>query len=275
MQYREDREHQSTDKYLYPTDYSLAGKTFVLAMDDGETYTVRFLTGEALMWAKQGEPFRWEKYACLESEESSYFVVSYRASQPVRTCIALVLDTEQSLVTACYSRQGYYPKRPRLVKTDFIFGAIQVDGQPLPIKRHCFTSDLNGKQITWRYSSGFLNTHLYIDSNYYRIRPIRQAFGQETEGDSKDPLFEEPSSYIKIKDGMYLISFIENNLNKYDPLRGGNNLIVLTNEKKMFDVGRTFCLNKEQKPDGGVFIAYGEVTDEYVELAHLPSPYRV
>lgn len=157
----------------------------------------------------------------------------------------------------------------------FIFGAIRTEGKPLPVKRHCFTSDLNGKQVTWKYSSGFLNTHLYIDSNYYRIRPIRQAYGQEGEDSSGDPLFEEPSTYIKIKEGMYLISFIENNLNKFDPLRGGNNLIILTNEKKMFDVGRTFCLNKEQKPDGGVFIAYGEETEEYVELAHVPSPYRV
>ena len=74
---------------------------------------------------------------------------------------------------------------------------------------------------------------------------------------------------------MYLISFIEDNLNKYDPLRGGNNLIILSNTKMMFDVGRTFCLNKEQKPDGGVFIAYGEETKEYVELAHVKSPYRV
>ncbi len=275
MQYREDRQHISTDKYQYPTDDSLAGKTFVLAMDNGEDYTIRFLTGEALMWARQGEPFRWEKYACLESDETTFFVVSYLASAAIRTCIALVLDTEQSLVTACYSRQGYYPKRPRLVKTDFIFGAIRRDGQPLPMKRHCFTSDLNGKQVTWRYSSGFLNTHLYIDSNYYRIRPVRQPGGQPAGDDSGEPLFEEPGTYIKIKEGFYLISFIEDNLNRYDPLRGGNNLIILTNEKKMFDVGRTFCLNGKQEPEGGVFIAYGEETDEYIELAHVPSPYRV
>ena len=49
MQYREDREFLSTEKYIRTTDDSLAGRTFVLAMDDGEDYTVRFLTGEALM----------------------------------------------------------------------------------------------------------------------------------------------------------------------------------------------------------------------------------
>lgn len=275
MQYREDREFLSTEKYIRTTDDSLAGRTFVLAMDDGEDYTVRFLTGEALMWAKDGEPFRWEKYACLEADESTYFVVSYLASGKIRTCIALVLDTEQSLVTACWSRQGYYPKRPRLVKTDFVFGAIRAEGQPLPVKRHCFTSDLNGRQITWRYSSGFLNTHLYIDSNYYRIRPIRQAAGTAPGEGSNDPLFEEPGTYIRIKDQMYLISFIEDRLNRFDPLRGGNNLIILTNEKKMFDVGRTFCLDRNQEPEGGVFIAYGEATDEDIELMHVPSPYRV
>lgn len=72
MQYREDREHQRTEKYIFSSDDSLAGKTFVLAMDDGKEYTVRFRTGTDLMWAKQGEPFRQEKYACLEADESTF-----------------------------------------------------------------------------------------------------------------------------------------------------------------------------------------------------------
>ncbi len=53
---------------------------------------------------------------------------------------------------------------------------------------------------------------------------------------------------------MYLISFLEDNLNKYDPTRGGNNLIVLTNE---------------------VFNCQGRFIDEHDEMEDVPSPYWI
>lgn len=272
MKATKERTYANTEKYLKEFDDSLSGKTFTLAMDDGEDYCVSFLTATEAVWAKVGEPLRTEKYACLEVDEATYFVNCELAEAEVRTCISLVLDTRQSLVTALIAKMGCYPKRPRLVTNQFLFGAIRVDGQPLPIKRHSFTADLVGGQMTWTYPTGFINTHLYIDANYYRIRPLQMAYNAEPQAD--EPLFEEPCRYVKISDNIYMISFIEDNLNKRDPLRGGNNLLVVINVKEKFDVGRTFAKDAQQQNDGGVFVTYGEPTDEYIELAHSPSIYR-
>jgi hypothetical protein len=93
--------------------------------------------------------------------------------------------------------------------------------------------------------------------------------------DPSKPLYEEPGVYIKIKENIYLVSFIELNLNKRDILRGGNNLVLLINTKLGFDVGRTFSLDKDQKPEGGMLMTHGEFTDEDIPESHGPTPYRV
>lgn len=273
MKANKNREFITRDKYLTDFDVTLAGRAFTLVLDDGEEYCVNFLNSSALMWAKRGDPFRCEKYACLEADEKTYFVNFELTGVQVRTCVTLILDTEQSLVTAAVARMGVYPRRPRLVTNEFLFGAIKADGIELPLKRHSFTSELVGKQITWTYANGFINTHLYVSENYYRIRTLREA-DNAVPTSPDEPLFEEPSRFIKIKDGIYLASFIEDNLNKRDRFRGGNNLMILINTYEGFDVGRTFLRNTEQKDEGGMFIAYGEFTDEYIEKAHRPSPYR-
>ena len=285
-----DREHffTSTDKYEKKLDGSLAGRTFRLAMDNGAEYELRFVTGEIVEWRTPGQTLRWEKYGAEKVDDKTTFVASVLGFTKINTCVTLVLDEENSLVTMAISRMGLYPLRPRLVDVEFIFGAIRVMNQPLPYKRHCFTSDLLGKQISWHYSTDFINTQIYTEGRYYRIRPLQQAttasvVAQQSMDDKERAagtrpekmLYEEPARYIKIKDGIYLVSFIEENMNKVEFDRGGNNLMLLINAKEGFDVGRTFSLNREQKLEHGLMKAWGEFTDEDVEMAHEPTPYRV
>ena len=92
----------------------------------------------------------------------------------------------------------------------------------------------------------------------------------------RQPLYEEPAWYIRIKEGLYLICFVEENMNRVDPERGGNNLVLLVNLKEGFDCGRTFSLKRDQKEiDHGLIRSFGELTDEVIPLASEPSPYRV
>ena len=91
----------------------------------------------------------------------------------------------------------------------------------------------------------------------------------------KEMLYEEPTRFIRIRDGMYLMSFVEDNMNRVDPTRGGNNLMVLTNMLHGFDCGRTFCLNGQMKLEHGLFKAYGEFIEEDIPVEHEPTPYRV
>jgi hypothetical protein len=278
---------KSTSKYVTKFEYELAGKSFNLVMDNGYEYVVSFLSGELLMWAERGEPFRWEKYNCLKSDETTYFINMEVSGQPLRTCVTMILDTENSLVTLHIAKQGGIPLRPRMVQTEIVFGAIRQPGQALPIKRHSYTSDLVGKKVNWTYSSGFVNTHIYISEKYCRARAInRPALPDDLTPEQKEKIaadlekekvwiYEEPIKCVKIKNGMYLCSFIEENMNKRDNSIGGNNLLTLSNMKEGFDVGRTFCLNANQQPESGMFIAYGSFTDEDTEIEHMPSPYRI
>jgi len=278
---------ESNDKYLKKFDQSLSGRVFKLAMDDGEEYELRFVTGEIVEWSAADTPLRWEKYGCLKADDTTFFVVSELAGTAFRTCVTLVLDTEQSLVTLAVSKLGTVPGRPRLATVDIRFGAIRTPGQPLPYKRHGFTAELVGRKITWYYANGFVNTHIYQNEKYYRIRTVKKADTDppasvealETLAKNnkrvEELLFEEPARYVKIKKDIYLLSFVEENINKVDNLRGGNNMIILINADKGFDCARTFSLNAEQKPEGGMFIAYGEFIDEDIPQEHLKSPYRV
>jgi hypothetical protein len=278
---------ESTEKYVTKFEYGLAGKTFSLAMDNGYEYVASFLSGEVLMWAEAGQPFHWEKYQCLKSDDTTYFVVMQLFGQPLRTCRTLVLDLENSLVTMQTASQGGIPNRPRMVQAEIVFGAIRQPGQALPVRRHSYTADLVGKKIKWTYSSGFVNIHIYTSETCYRawavkrppapadLTPEQLAKNKAGEEREKEWLYEEPFRCVKIKDGCYLGSGIEENMNKLDNSIGGNNLLFLSNIKEGFDVGRTFCLNGEQQPESGLFIAYGTFTDEDTEVEHLASPYRV
>ncbi len=274
-------------KYVSEFNYELAGRTFHLIMDDGYQYLAQFLTGEIMAWAVQGESLKWEKYNCLKADDTTYFVVSELYGRPLRTCMTLVIDLENSLVTMQVAKQGGVPGRPRMVQADIIFGAISMPGQEIPMKRHSYTSDLVGKKITWTYSSGFVNAHIFVSEMYYRAwafeRPpiskdaTPEQIAQKKAGEERESkwLYEEPFRCVKIKDQMYLGSGIEENMNKLDNSIGGNNLVFLANMKDGYDVGRTFCLNSKQEPESGLFSSHGVYCKEDIEVEHLPSPYRI
>lgn len=267
---------ESHDKYLHKLDDDLIGKNYRLAMDDGEEYELRFITGDVVEWRSPGKEFKWEKYGCLKADDTTYFVASELSGTEFRTLITLVIDELNDLVTMAVSRMGRYPNRPRLVDVEFIFGAIRRPDKPLNPRRHGYSNDLVGKKITWYYSTGFINTHIYVSERYCRIRPMSANAPQSSNGDApKEMLYDEPTRHIRIKDGMYLISFIEANMNRVNPEVGGNNLMILTNLKDGFDCGRTFSKNSRQENEHGMFRSYGEMIEEYIPVQDEPTPYRV
>jgi hypothetical protein len=281
-----ERVFKNTSRYVTEFDFDLAGRSFDLVMDNGREYVANFLSGEIVMWAEKGQPFGWEKYQCLKADDSTFFVNMELFGQPLRTCRTLVLDLANSLVTLHLAVQGGIPYRPRMVETTIVFGAIRQPGRDLPFVRHGYTADLVGKKVTWTYSSGFINTHIYTSETCYRIRPLFQPPAavpptpaelerkQAEEEKWKGFFYEEPAHFVRIKEGIYLCSFIEENMNKKDNSTGGNNLLLLANLKEGFDVGRTFSWNANQQPEGGMFSSFCEPTDEDIENEHWTSPYR-
>ena len=270
---------ETTKKYLDKLDGSITGRSFLLAMDEGKEYFLRFVSGETVEYrAEPDGDLRWEHYGCLKADEKTWFLAGFLSDAKLRTCVTLVLDEESRLVTMVISRLGLHPGRPRLIDTEFRFGALRVPGKPLPAKRHGFTRDLVSKKMNWHYAPGQVNTHIYLSERYSRLHEVRRAGGVPAAPQQQNPppiFYDEPVRYVRIREGMYLISFVEENINRTDPAAGGHNMIVLVNEKARFECGRTFTTLPDMGLEHGFFKAYCEPTDADVPEEHIPSPYRV
>ena len=262
---------EGLSKRRSPRSFELAGQSFHLVMDAGHDYTVNFLTGETLVWNLPGEAMCGETYECMKIDETTYFVnVEITGSKP-RTGATLVLDTEQSLVTLLLAFQGTNPKNPALITTRFVFGAIKVDGEELPRKRHGYTTDLVGKKIAWHYGDGGAAVHIYYHPNFYRLRAEGRPRTPEQIALREKFPDDEPTTYVKIKRNLYLVSMIE--VTHF--LRGGNgnNLVVLIDTDRVHDVGRSFGLDPFGKPENYLYGTVGVWREEDEEP--FVSPYRV
>lgn len=268
---------EGLSKWKAPFVYELAGKSFLLAMDDGHDYLVQFVSGETAIWSKDGEPAQWESYDCLKGDENTYFVNAEMHGFPLRTGVTLILDLEQSLVTMLIAHHGENLKFPTMVTNKIIFGAIKKEGEPLPKKRHGFTTDLMGMRITWSYDEAFIVTHAYYHPNYYRMGamdPSRAAmFTPEQLAERRANPTDEPSQYVKIKENLYLFNFIETT--HFLRGRNGNNMTFLIDTARLHDVGRSFGLGQGGLPENYCFSAIGKWQESDGAVENAPSAYRV
>lgn len=152
------------------------------------------------------------------------------------------------------------------MESDFDFGAIDIPGYPLPLKRHGYTTDLVGKRVNWNYGPDMSIVHVYYNPHYIRatflpgtrmaLRPITPEEREERE---RFP-YDEPTTYIKVKEGIYIVSVIEQNRSK----RGdtGNTLLFLMDLVHVHDVGMSFGHTPPSsgaiKPENYFFAAYGD-----------------
>jgi putative NADH-flavin reductase len=264
---------EGLSQYRGPLVYELAGKNYYLIMDDGTEGTLSFVSGENLTWfPKYGSPVS-ERYECLKADEDTYLVNWEVTDAKPRTGVSLVLDLEQSLVTAVIAQSGTNRRFPNLVTNQIVFGAIKLDGRELPFKRHGFTSDLVGKRISWRYNPEMSVTHVYFDSHYIRVagRPGMENSPMAIE--MRENPYDEPCHYIKIKKHIYLVSFLEDHLT----FRGktGNNMLILMNSARLHDVGRSFGLGQTGMPENYMFSAVGQWMESDGSVESEPSKYRV
>lgn len=261
----ESPKFEGISQYRGPMVYELAGKSFHLIMDHGEDFVLQFLTGEILAWSEWSKPLKWEKYDCLKADDTTYLVNFEVADASPRTGMTIVLDLEQRLVTVVKAYQGTSRKYPNLVTNDIDFGAIQTPGMELPKKRHGYTTDLSGKRIFWNYGA-FALTHVYTDSNYIRIG---EGMGEIPESAA----YDERCHYIKVKENIYLLSFLEDNLTYAG--KTGNNMLILANTARLHDVGRSFGLGLTGAPENYMFAAIGAWNYDKDGVEDRPSLYRV
>lgn len=278
------------DQYDFPQCYELAGQKFEFAMDDGIDYAINFIDRTALEWSFENEaPQKAFNYLCVKGDDTTYLVSYALEGTALRTNHTWVIDLENDLVTRVLAVIGDHPKYEYVIRPKYEFGAIKREGAELKIyPRHGYTSDLVGNIVQWYYGSDMVTVHAYYCTNYYRITypPERAASRAFNEALAKIPSSDEPTAYIKIKEGMYLFSLTESTSEKILQGEGfihrSNTMAFLQNYKRVYQVGRSFgttMVDGKPKPLHKTFGAFGRIlTDppEYIaKLLTDPNPYIV
>ncbi|MDR0859113.1 MAG: MoaF N-terminal domain-containing protein [Oscillospiraceae bacterium] len=291
-------------QYTPPRCYELAGQKFVLQMDDGYDILLNFLSRDTLEWNyvnKEPSAPQTDKYECLKGDDLIYLVSWNLAGVDFkkRQNFTFVIDLEQYLVTHLIASVGRNPRWPYLVDTDFVFGAIQQEGVEYKhYPRHGFSNDMVGNVVQWQYSPDMATVHCYYAPNWYRITYPKSAQASQEAAATTDnfnslvsalPSSDDPSHLVKIKDGVYLVSCTEQNMEKILGAKAmfrSDTLCFLDNYNHVYDVGRGFgtmtMTNPEtqEETDSDVFVmigAYGKIQDPelYKDVLEAKNPYLV
>lgn len=205
------------------SDY-LAGKSLTLRFDNGPAVEYRFDEIQKLRWRPEGQRgWREERYESWESAPGVVMFGHLLSGAPDHDAYIVVADFEHALASCFHGTMGTpYIANEAAVET--WFGIIEMEGLRAPrYRRHHLTDELVGRAITWNYSPGLTSMHLYTTphSLSWIIFGESGAGGMEWSG---------PASYVKIRDDLFLLYWIEESCN-------GTLGTILVNMRTMHDCG--------------------------------------
>jgi len=273
------KKYEGMSQLRPPLCFELTGKAFELVMDSGYDYELKFIDREKLSFGPLGGESKDYKYDSLKVDDDTYFVNLEMIQDIEHTVYTFILDLEQSLVTSVKAQMFINPKLPKLPYTNIVFGAIRKEDGTIPEVRHGYTSEMTNKAVLWRY--GTLNiVHVYSSERYYRMEFLPEDLAIMRANNPAPPggtstlsrLYEDKLEYIKIKDGIYIVSMIEEMACR-GPRQQGNNLLFLMNINRLHDVGRSYGHNDEGLPENYTFGAFGEYYDASETLAKKSTAY--
>jgi hypothetical protein len=285
----------SIGQYSPPKCFELAGKSFELVMDTGEDTggaELRFLDETQVEWSIKGSDQRkTDQYECRKADDWTYLVTYCIAGKSPRENHTWVIDREQSLVTFLRCPLGENPYWPYLIDSHFTFGYIKEEGKEhASLKRHGFTEDVVGTGVKWTYGHEMATVHVYYDPHWYRITYPKGRTDDAEVPDSVSavreimkimPGSDEPAYYVKIKEGVYLVSVTEQNMEKILGDKVGfrsDTLCFLDNWNHMYSVGRGFGTMTKEGQDREIFVMIGKYGAPEAAEEHFftdPNPYLV
>ncbi len=284
----------SIGQYCPPRCFELAGKRFDFVIDTGEdtgNAVLNFIDETTVEWSiKGGETLKAEKYECRKADDWTYLVTYCLSNTTPRGNHTWVIDREQGLVTFLRCSLGENPYWPLLIDSHFGFGYINIEGQEhTDRRRHGFTNDVEGTAVKWTYGHELATVHVYYSSNWYRIGYPKSAGPRKEESfnDSMNNVMkampgpDEPAYYVKIKEGMYLVSVTEQNMEKILGDKIGfrsDTLCFLDNWNRMYSVGRGFGTMTGGGKEGEIFVMIGKYGSPEEVDEHFftdPNPYLV
>lgn len=280
------RGNYGLDQFRPPLCFELTGKQFVFVMDDGVDYILRILDENNLEWNPEGKEPKREDYECLKADDTTYLLFFEIAGAERRTGHTFVIDLENMLVTRIIAVNGENPKFPYLNNSYIEFGAILKPDGSLTFQRHSYTDDMVGTCMQWCYGC-FSTVHVYYCTNFYRITYPRDGSQDPALSEGMDslvrqlPSSDEPASYIKIKENMYLLNITERNMERLLGPKGlfrCDTMCFLQNYDRLYLVGRAFGNLTQDGEDSEIrmaFGAYGKFTEAPEGFFTDPNPYIV
>ncbi|MBP5166136.1 MAG: MoaF N-terminal domain-containing protein [Oscillospiraceae bacterium] len=284
----------SIGQYCPPACFELAGKTFDFVLDTGDVSgdaALNFLDGKTLEWSYKGSEPKAEQYECRKADDWTYLVTYCLSNTTPRENHTWVIDCEQGLVTFLRCPLGENTYWPYLIESHFGFGYIKEEDKPhTDLKRHGFTDDVVGTSVKWTYGHELATVHVYYSSHWYRIGYPKDA-AKSDEAKATNEMFndsmaampgpDEPTFYVKIKEGMYLVSVTEQNMEKILGDKMGfrsDTLCFLDNWNRMYSVGRGFGTATMGGKESEIFVMIGKYASPEEVDAHFftdPNPYLV
>ncbi len=225
----------------------LKGQHFTFHMDGGYNYELNFIGEDTLTWSIDGSEPKQAVYECVKGDDTTYlmdFDVVETLETDHRSNELFIIDLAQRLVTRVFCYLGYNKEYPFLVKSEYDFGAIVMEGRETPFIRHCDSSELIGTTVEWHWNQTMWTHHKYYDADYYTLTwPEDSSAARDLAPPFlKLPSHDDVTRVIKIKDTMYVFCLTEELMERVTRGPGfrSNNMIFLQNYDRMYHAGRTF-----------------------------------
>jgi hypothetical protein len=217
---------------LPPTDH-LVGRQLAVRYDSGgPVIQYRFDDIQTLRWRFEGDTmWRQERYEAWEPAGNVVMFAHLLSGTPRHDCVNVVVDFDNGL-TSCMQGMLGTPYMANEASVQTWFGVVEMEGlTPPTYRRHQFTDELAGRALTWHYSPGLTSMHLYSTphSLSWIIFLGNGAGGLEWSG---------PAQYVKIRDGLYLLNWVEEACN-------GTLGTIVVNTRTMHDCGTSYHVGPE------------------------------
>ncbi len=207
-----------------PTSDFLAGKAFTLRYDNGPAMEYRVESADELNWRQDGEGgWTRARYQAYEVAPGLFLFGHLLEGAPNHDGHIIAVDFHQGLAT-CYNGFLNTPYFANEAGARTLFGVLEMEGiQPPMYRRHARTTEMLGRCITYSYAPGLTSMHLYATPNtvsWIIFTPDGHG-GMEWSG---------PGDFVKIRDGIYFMYWLEEACN-------GTLGTILLNLNIMHDAG--------------------------------------
>lgn len=178
-----------------------------------------------------------------------YFINTLITGTPGSRQVSLIADTKTGCATICDAHIGTEAYTTE-VDREFFFGRL--DGDYEGGELHHFTLEMLGKVILWEYDPKIYKIkHMYNSNLYYTYCNYDEKLGLW--------MATNPANYIKIRDDLYLFSFIE-------ARQTGVQSLLLMDMKTVRDIGSFYGFAGDHLLCAGVG-AVGQVSDDLTLLS--------